>query len=793
MKHFVISLLLFIIILSCSDETNTSNSTNPPLPPQNLTVTMTDSSNYLTWELNKNAEVYEVYYKTSSNQLFAMLNSEKLINSFEHKDIQNGTNYYYRVTAGNHRGTSGFSNEVIAIRIPLAPENLQALADTGKVFITWDITDNNADNFTLYWANHETVTLSDNSIPNVRPPYCHNNLLGGQKYFYKIRAGNVTGESNFSSEISAIPVQTAKIPNPPLNVIASAGDKSTIITFDSSQKAITYTLYWDTKTPISKNSKKISNIISPFIHKNLTNGTTYYYAITASNVVGESQLSGETSAMPREATTRPQPPKSVSVAGGDKHTIITFNNSQWATSYTLYWDTIGPVSKSSNGVENISSPHTHNNLTNGITYYYAVSASNAIGESDLSDEVNAIPSPPPPLPPQNVTAIAGNQETTISFDQSLGATSYTIYWDTITPITKNSNKFTVISSPYTHTGLTNGVTVYYAMTASNLLSESDLSNETFATPHEVLLPPQPPQSISAIGGDKQATITFDSSLGATFYNLYWDTLSPITKNSNKNDTIFSPYVHTALLNGETYYYAVTAQNDVGESDLSDEVRVMCNITVTDIDGNVYHTVVIGNQIWTVENLRTTRYNDGTEIPHITSTADWDNLSADGYCFYGNTTDTTQQRKDGAFYTWHTVNTGKLAPQGWRVPNDNAWQQLINYLTNNGFGHGGSGDDIAKSLAAKSSWKSHNSPGRVGNDQQSNNSTGFSGLSTGYRLHTGSFRNRTEMCYWWSTKGETTSAHAFRMSHEDSKLFRNDYGGKTNGFNVRLVKDIVSEE
>ena len=84
------------------------------------------------------------------------------------------------------------------------------------------------------------------------------------------------------------------------------------------------------------------------------------------------------------------------------------------------------------------------------------------------------------------------------------------------------------------------------------------------------------------------------------------------------------------------------------------------LTATDIDGNVYHTVTIGTQVWMVENLKTTRYNDGSPIPLVTDSSYWSNLTTPGYCWYNN--DTTNKNTYGALYNWYTVNTGKLAPQ-----------------------------------------------------------------------------------------------------------------------------------
>jgi len=100
--------------------------------------------------------------------------------------------------------------------------------------------------------------------------------------------------------------------------------------------------------------------------------------------------------------------------------------------------------------------------------------------------------------------------------------------------------------------------------------------------------------------------------------------------------------------------------------------------VTDIDGNVYDTVKIGTQIWIIENLKTTKYNDGTSIPMVTDSAAWINLTTPGYCWHKNTS-ASYKNTYGALYNWYAVNTGKLAPKGWHVPSDAEWTTLITYL------------------------------------------------------------------------------------------------------------------
>jgi hypothetical protein len=97
-------------------------------------------------------------------------------------------------------------------------------------------------------------------------------------------------------------------------------------------------------------------------------------------------------------------------------------------------------------------------------------------------------------------------------------------------------------------------------------------------------------------------------------------------------------------------------------------------SVTDIDGNIYKTVRIGSQTWMAENLKTTLYNDGTKIPHVTDDSRWVTLETGAYRWYMN--DENQYKGlYGALYNWYTVKGGKLCPVGWHVPGDEEWKKL----------------------------------------------------------------------------------------------------------------------
>jgi len=225
--------------------------------------------------------------------------------------------------------------------------------------------------------------------------------------------------------------------------------------------------------------------------------------------------------------------------------------------------------------------------------------------------------------------------------------------------------------------------------------------------------------------------------------------------------------------------------------------------VTDTDGNVYQTVKIGNQVWMAENLRVTKYNDGSVIPKVTDSVAWyniynNNITTPAYCFYNNTTDSGSIRKYGAFYNWYVVspaNLKKIAPAGWHVPSDSEWTGLEKYLVLNGYNWDGTRDTaqsnkIAKSLAAKTDWYTYSTTGAIGNDLTENNSSGFSALPGGVRNSGGYFSSQSYDGGWWSaTEYDATQAWDRNLSYNYGNLSR--YGEdvpKSVGFSVRLVRD-----
>jgi uncharacterized protein (TIGR02145 family) len=214
------------------------------------------------------------------------------------------------------------------------------------------------------------------------------------------------------------------------------------------------------------------------------------------------------------------------------------------------------------------------------------------------------------------------------------------------------------------------------------------------------------------------------------------------------------------------------------------------LIITDIEGNEYHTVRIGTQLWTLEDLRTTKYKDGTQIQQVTDDTGWKYNTIGAYCSYYNKMDIDTIRKYGLFYNWYAVHTGKLAPEGWHVPSIDEWYILRDYLIAKGFNWDSTFkiNKIAKAIASQNDWKFCDTIGTIGNNRSTNNKSGFSALPSGSRYISGTFGNRGLMCHWWSTT-PTFASNIFTIFltyRGDSMVVHRVQ--KNKGFVVRIVKN-----
>ena len=204
-------------------------------------------------------------------------------------------------------------------------------------------------------------------------------------------------------------------------------------------------------------------------------------------------------------------------------------------------------------------------LSNGTTYYFVVTGTNTIGESDRSSQVSATPatSPMPPAAPTGVSAVAGTAKATLTWAASAGATSYTVKWGNASGSYNLGSQVGV--SPLTVGSLTNGTKLYFVVLASNAAGNSPNSSEANATPIAV------PGTVVATPGNAQVSLTWNMAAGATGYKVKYGTTSGGPYTMGPLVTTGTSTNVTGLTNGTTYYFVVTGTNTVGEGDPSGQV------------------------------------------------------------------------------------------------------------------------------------------------------------------------------------------------------------------------------
>jgi uncharacterized protein (TIGR02145 family) len=207
--------------------------------------------------------------------------------------------------------------------------------------------------------------------------------------------------------------------------------------------------------------------------------------------------------------------------------------------------------------------------------------------------------------------------------------------------------------------------------------------------------------------------------------------------------------------------------------------------VTDIEGNKYKTVILGKQEWMAENLKTTKYNDGSIIPLTIDTIQWVNKLIGAYCNYAN--------KDsigniyGKLYNWYTVYTKKVCPTGWHVPDDNEWSSLISYL---------GGEKIDVGILRENGTNHWKAPDNY--TTTSSNRALFTALPGGLRF--GDIKTEIPIKYsslyleyhgyWWSSTENQDNYYTKASYHtiDNNNYYRKDIFLKKGGMSIRCIKD-----
>jgi len=330
------------------------------------------------------------------------------------------------------------------------------------------------------------------------------------------------------------------------------------------------------------------------------------------------------------------------------------------------------------------------------------------------------------------------------------------------------------------TGLTAATSYYVRAYSTNSSGTGYGSTMSFTTLGMPELTTAEVSEITSTTAQCGGTITSDGGATVTARGVCWSTNQTPTVSENKtiDGTGTGSFISniTGLTAGTEYYVRAYATNSAstGYGSAISFTTETGTVTVTDIDGNTYKTVKIGDQWWMAENLKVIHYRNGDSIPNVTDATEWSNLTIGAYCNYDNNVNNATTY--GSLYNWYAVNDSRnIAPEGWHVPSNNEWQTLVDYL---------GGVLIAGGKMKETGTTHWNSP-----NTGANNESGFTALPGGYRDGDGPYGEVGAYAYFWSST-EYDSDHALNGRSLGYSYSGVGWGSspKQYGFSIRCVRD-----
>ena len=283
------------------------------------------------------------------------------------------------------------------------------------------------------------------------------------------------------------------------------------------------------------------------------------------------------------------------------------------------------------------------------------------------------------------------------------------------------------------------------------------------------------EEITYLSATAGGNISDDGGADITARGVCWSTSHEPTVADSKTEDGSGTGTFTSTLTGLSpvtpYYVRAYAINSLGTA-YGDEVSFTAG-HLTDIEGNTYNTVSIGTQMWMQENLKTTKYNDGMNIPLVTDNETWFNTNEPAYGWY-NDDENSYGETYGALYNWFTVNTGKICPAGWHVPTDAEWTSLTDFL---------GGEAVAGGKLKEAGTEHWSIP-----NTDASNESGFTALPGGYRSNGGQCYSIEWQGRWW-TSSMIDYMYVWTRHMQANIANVNRYEiNKNFGFSVRCVKD-----
>lgn len=466
-----------------------ANSTTVPAAPPSLTATGTNGQVTLSWPASSGANYYTISRSTlvsngagSYNTLGTIaLSNTTTGTTYADNSVTNGTIYSYSVIPANSAGSGAASVAATAIPRTVAPvagpSTLTAVATT----------DANSGNMVLSWSavsgatgyNILSATLAAGPYTylqtTAQTTYTDNGLNANTAYYYQLTANNSGGTS------PAITASDTTPPAPPTGLTAVAGNTQTTLNWIPAAGATSYVVQRSLVSGSNFTTRASGVLGATYTDGGLANSGTYYYRVAStSGLNGTGSNSAQASVTP--VSTVPIAPTGLTATPGNAQVTLNWAASSGATSYAIKRATAngGPYTTL---IANISgTTYLNTPATNGTTYYYVVSGSNASGSGANSAQVSATPVVAAPTNPTGLTATGSNSQVVLTWTAGSGATSYILKRGTASGQEITTVTSAIASTSYTDGGVTNGLTYYYLVSGSNAGGLSGNSNEASATP-----------------------------------------------------------------------------------------------------------------------------------------------------------------------------------------------------------------------------------------------------------------------------------------------------------------------
>ncbi len=569
------------------DAVEAAPGSSPPSAPTGLMTSISSNIelNWTTPSSNGGSALtsYQIYRGTSvgAESSLASVPSSSLV-YVDTSAVANLT-YYYKVTALNTIGESSQSNQAIgriSVSTPAAPTSLTASAGSSYIDLSWSSNGTSLTGFHLYRGNSANDGSLYQTLSSSARSYRDTAVIAGNTYYYRVEAFNDLVSSSLSDQASArIPI----IPNAPTSLVATVSGSGVHLAWtapadNGGSSILGFKVYRDTIA--DGESPSLIETIGTAVYDDLTAtaGTRYYYMVRAYNAIGDSEAGNEASA---RVPTVPSAPTSLTavVPGAYIHlswTAPADNGGSFITQYNIYRGT-SPGAESATPLGTTGSTYYDDaTVILGTQYYYVVKASNSAGKSVSSNEASSqivhVPDAPPT--PTVVTTL-GHVILTWTTPASNGGSpiiSYKVHRGTVSDASTHVQIATVTPASYDDTLITVGKTYYYSIKAVNIVGDSVTSGAASALIKGL---PGTPSSLTSQFSDRSVVLTWSDPTSngyspITAYKIY---RSGTSGGETYAATVTgTTYTDAGLVNGNPYYYRVSAMNAMGEGPQCAEVH-----------------------------------------------------------------------------------------------------------------------------------------------------------------------------------------------------------------------------